>query len=332
MYRLGIMRDARHALRMLFRTPAFSADRGHDLRGRHRRQHGGLQRGRRRAAAPAALPRRRPHHDGLARQHAREDQGRHHLLSELPRLARSELVVRAPRRVFRVRVRARPAPANRSACSARRSPSNFFDVMGITPAAGRLFTHRERSRRAGRRHRDLARTLAAPVRRRERRHRPHHHPERRPARNHRRHAARVELAGACGAVEAAGAAAEAARSARLVLAAGHRAAEARVSASSRPRPRWRHLGADRADLSRQSRLWRQRRVAARSTRRQHRASAGDPDGVGRLRAADRLRQPRQPDAGPDRRAAARACRAHRARRRSRAAGPTDRDRGARPGD
>ena len=51
-----------------------------------------------------------------------------------------------------------------------------------------------------------------------------------------------------------------------------------------------------------------------------------------LRPADRVREPRQPDAGPDRGAPARAGRADRARRRSRATDPTDRHRGAGAGD
>ena len=69
----------------------------------------------------------------------------------------------------------------------------------------------------------------------------------------------------------------------------------------------------------------------RSGRRRHRPVPGDLAGGGRAGAAHRLRQHRQPAAGPGHRAAARVRRPARARRRARPAGAAAAHRGAVPG-
>ena len=124
--------------------------------------------------------------------------------------------------------------------------------------------------------------------------------------------------------------AEDAREARgVVLAAGDRPAEAGVSVEQAQTEMSGIAARLEQAYPEQSRLRRLRRVAAPAARRRHRALADRAARGGRLRAADRLRQPRQPDARADRGAPQGAGDPHGARRRPRAADPPDRHRGAR---
>ena len=186
----GIARDIRHALRMLVRAPAFSVIADHDVRRRHRRERRGLQRRRRRAAA-RPLP--YPDADRITMvwlDNRREnDQGRHHLVPELPRLARSEHRLPAPGRLQRDGVRAdrrrRAGAADRRAGDGellRRDGPQAAWPAGCSPPANE--TEGQDARR-----RHLARPVAAPLRRRGRRHRQDDHAQHAAARDHRRHAA-----------------------------------------------------------------------------------------------------------------------------------------------
>ena len=174
--------------------------------------------------------------------------------------------------------------------------------------------------------------MAAEVRRRRGRDRQDDRPERPSARNHRR-----DAAGRCGCRQTAelwkplAARREHAQRARIVLAAGHRPAEAR---------RVGRAGADRNERHRRRGSRRRTRPTAASAPTSSRCIeqlVGDIErslfvlhGGGRLRAADRLRESRQPDARANRGAAQGAGDPDGARRAARTADPPDRHRDVRP--
>ena len=206
----------------------------------------------------------------------------------------------------------------------QRVTASFFDVLRVRPAIGRAFSADERGRRTRQGRRAERRPLAPPVWRRPERDRPRRAPGRRRRggrilwryrlRDRRRHAAGVCLPcrpaarhGHLGAVRRAGRSAHPQPGVVRAVPAGDRAAVARRVARPGQGADGRAGAGHRARQPAVEQEPRDRRPPAGRPHRRRAHAVVDADAARRRRhrPADRLRQHRQPAAGPRQRASAR---------------------------